>query len=294
MKVVYAIMCHKITNPLLHTVKYLSSFKENIILIHIDKKSEIRDFLVLKKTNVHLIPNRLDVTWGTLSLTRATLEVMYFSLKFQYDFFFLLSGDDIPLKSHSKLIQLLSKFPDYNFLSFDNDATYKTIENRIKYNYPNIYFQRNTKPLTRKMKMVFFRLTRDVFYKNKSLENNQYRLPHLYKGTNWFGLKTDTVKYILDYIDVNQWFLELFNKSFASDEVVFHTIIKTNPEIKIFKHDDYPIPSLRYIDWRSGPEHPRVLQKEDVSKMESSNCFFARKISEHASQEFMEYFLKEI
>lgn len=293
MKVVYAIMCHKVTNPLLHTVKYLSSFEENIILIHIDRKSELKDFLALKKTNVHLIPNRLDVTWGTLSLTRATLELMYFSLKFQYDFFFLLSGDDIPLRSHSKLIELLSKFSDYNFLSFDKNMTYETIEGRVKYNYPNAHFQRNTK-LLKRMKMVFFRLTREVFYKNKSLKKNEHRLPHLYKGTNWFGLKADTIKYILDYIAVNQWFLEVFNKSFASDEVVFHTIIKTNPELKIFRHDDYPIPSLRYIDWHSGPEYPRILKKEDVSKMESSNCFFARKINEHASQEFMEYFLKEI
>lgn len=291
MKVVYAIICHKVTNPLLHTVKYLSSFEENIVLIHVDKKSELKDFLVLKDDNVHLIPNRLDVTWGTLSLTRATLELMSFSLHFQYDFFFLLSGDDIPLKSNSKIIELLSNFPDCNFISFDKNMTYKTIEGRVKYNYPNAYYQRNTK-LSRRVKMKFFRLTRDVFYKNKGLESNEYRLPHLYKGTNWFGLKVDTIKYILGYISANQWFLELFEKSFASDEIVFHTIIKTNPKLKIFRNDDYPIPSLRYIDW-SGPVAPKILKQEDMFKMEASKCFFARKISEDASSDFMEHFLKK-
>lgn len=292
MKVVYAIVCHKLTNPLIHTVKYLSSFEENIILIHVDKKSEIKDFLVLKNNNVHLIPNRIDVTWGALSLTRATLELMDFSLHFQYDFFFLLSGDDIPLKNNSELKELLNTFHDYNFISYAKEATVEHIENRIKYLHPDEFFQRDARLLTR-VKKKAFALTRDIFYKNKSFEENRHRLPPLYKGSNWFGLTADTIKYILDYISDNEWFLKVFDKSFASDETVFHTIIKTNPKLKIFEHTDYPRSCLRYIDWQSGPDYPKVLGEEDRLKIKASKCSFARKISEDASPEFMEYFLKK-
>lgn len=289
MNVVYAIVCHKITNPLLQTVQHLSSDKENIVLIHVDKKSDIKEFLSLEKTNVHLIPNRVEVTWGTLSLTRSILQLMEFSLNFQYDFFFLLSGDDIPLKNNTKLRKLLSNFPDNNFISFDKKATDEDNENRIKYSHPDWFFQRDSK-LT-KVKRRAFVLTRDIFYKNKSFEENRHRLPPLYKGSNWFGLTADTIKYILGYITANGWFLKLFDKSFASDEVVFHTIIKTNPKLKIFEHIDYPSPSLRYIDWESGPEYPKNLGEEDKIKIETSPYFFARKIDADASLDFMNFFL---
>lgn len=292
MKVVYAIVCHRITNPLLHTVGYLSSFEDNIVLIHVDKKSDIKKFLFLEKSNVHLIPNRVDVTWGALSLTRSVLQLMEFSLNFQYDFFFLLYGDDIPLKSNSDLKNLLNSFSDYNFISFDKTATVEHIENRVKYLHPDEFFQRDAKLLTR-VKKKAFALTRDIFYKNKSFEESRHRLPPLYKGSNWFGLTADTIKYILDYISDNEWFLKVFDKSFAADETVFHTIIKTNPKLKIFEHTDYPISCLKYIDWQSGPDYPKALGEEDQLKIKASTCFFARKIDADASLYFMSSFLKE-
>lgn len=83
----------------------------------------------------------------------------------------------------------------------------------------------------------------------------------------------------------------MFYKSFAADEVIFHTIIMTNPDVKLFNQPDYPISSLRYIDWQSGPEYPRVLIEADKDNMAKSNCFFARKIHANASSEFMNFFL---
>ncbi|WP_352338420.1 beta-1,6-N-acetylglucosaminyltransferase [Psychrobacter sp. 16-MNA-CIBAN-0192] len=292
MNVVYAITCHKITNPLIHTVNYLSSFDENTILIHVDKKSELEKFLVLKKSNVYLIPNRVEVAWGSKSQIESTLELMDFSLGFQYDFFFLLSGDDIPLKNNSELQHLLNKFSDYNFIDFDPKATYQDIEERIKYVYPDVFFQRDNKPLS-KVKRRLFRLTRDIFYKSENFKENRDILPPLYKGSNWIGLKSDTIKYILDYKNNNHWFLELFQTSFCGDEVFFHTIVKNNPKLKIFNHIDYPVPSLRYIDWESGPEYPKVLGEEDKANMEDSCCLFARKIKSDENEDFMKFFLKD-
>lgn len=290
MNIVFAITCHKITAPLLHTVQYLSSFEENVILIHVDKKADIEDFLILEKSNVFLIPNRVEVDWGSVSQIESMLELMRFSLKFQYDFFFLLSGDDIPLKTNSELRDFLSTFFDYNFIAFDKKMTYERVEGRVKYTHPSALFQRDSKLLNRLIRK-YFSLTKNVFFKNESFEQNKYRLPRLYKGTNWLGLKIDSIKYILDYVGENDWFLKLFDASLCADEVFFHTIIKTNPKIKIFDHPNYPIPSLRYVDW-SGPVAPKILGEEDISKMEGSGCFFARKIDANASPEFMTSFLR--
>ncbi|WP_296205452.1 beta-1,6-N-acetylglucosaminyltransferase [Psychrobacter sp. UBA3962] len=292
MKIIYAFTCHRMTNPLIHTVNYLSSFPENIILIHVDKKSNLKDFETLKNSNVYFIPNRIDITWGDETLMLATVELMRFACNFNYDYFFLLSGDDIPLKTDAELKSLLSNNSDYNFLYFDVNMTDDKIEQRVRYKHPDVFYKRDSKLIT-KIRKKIFHLTRDSFFKNKSLEENKHRLPKLYKGTNWFGLKASAIEYILTYINDNKWFVDLFKRSFAADEVIFHTIIKTNPEIKIFNHPDYPVPSLRYIDWRSGPEYPRVLTPDDALKMIASNCFFARKINANASSKFMNSFLNE-
>ena len=292
MKIVYAFTCHKMTNPLKHTVNYLSSFSENIILIHVDKKSNLEDFKILNNPNVHFISSRVNVRWGSISQIQSVLELMKASLTYSYDYFFLLSGEDIPLKTDKELKKLLSQYSNYNFLYFDEKMKDEVIEQRVKYIHPDIYYQRDKKLITKFQKKIF-RLTRNWLYINKHFVKNNYRLPKLYKGTNWLSIKKETVEYILKYIKDNNWFLEIFDKSFCCDEVIFHTIIKTNPDIKFFEHPDYPIPSLRYIDWKSGPDYPRVLTEADKDKMATSNCFFARKINANASSDFMNSFLIE-
>lgn len=292
MKVVYAITCHKMTNPLLHTVHHLSSFKDNIVLIHIDKKADIREFMVLESLNVYLIPNRFEITWGSASQIKSVLELMRFSLKFHYDFFFLLSGDDIPLKNNSELTKFLSTYSNYNFISFDKTATNEHMEDRVKYNHVNACFQREA-TLVSKINRKSFHLTKRFFYQNKNFRENLYRLPKLHKGSNWFGLKANTILYILEYTTENEWFVKIFDKSFCTDEIFFHTIIKTNTKLSIFEHPSYPNACLRYIDWQSGPEYPKMLREEDKAKMEASPYFFARKIDTNASLEFINFFLRE-
>lgn len=66
MEKTFCILAHKKTNSLEFTVKYLSSFKENNILIHLDKKSNIDEFYYLEKNNVHIIKHREDISWGDL------------------------------------------------------------------------------------------------------------------------------------------------------------------------------------------------------------------------------------
>ena len=290
-KVVYAITCHRVTNPLVHTVNYLASFEDNIVLIHVDGKSDLNDFLKLEKSNVYLIPDRVEVTWAHKSQIDSVIKLMEYSLKFEYDFFFMLSGDDIPLKTNEKLKQFLTEHYEYNFLDFDPSADDRHIYERVIYDYPSYYYDRNHNRQN-VIKKKLFEKTRDLFYKNKVFEANNYRMPKLYKGSNWFSLKKDTIEYILEYLKQNEWYLNVFEKSLASDEIIFHSIIMTNPNIKIFKKLEYPDIALRYIDWQSGPEYPRVLNDEDVDKMKNSPSFFARKIKPDATKEFMEQFLK--
>lgn len=290
MNKIFAITCHKLTQPLIHTVEYLSSFNENIILIHVDKKVNLSDFLILKGPNVHLIPNRIEVTWGHVSQIISVLELMKFSLEFDYQFFFLLSGDDIPIKTNEDLNIFLENHFKYNFIHYQDGINQIKAEDRVKYNYPKFFYLRK-RTFVVKAKKLFVYKTKKILYKNKKFSKKCYKIPKMYKGTNWFGLKKCTVQYIIKFLDVNIWYMDLFEKSFCGDEVFFHTIVKTNEDLILFDCPNYSNKALRYIDWHSGPEYPRILTESDRFKIKNSNYFFARKIDENASRDFMEYFL---
>lgn len=293
MNKIFAITCHKLTQPLIHTVTYFASFEENIVLIHVDKKTNIEDFLFLKGNNVHFIENRINILWGNVSQIISTIELMKYSLKYEYEYFFLLSGDDIPLKSNEELNNFLYKNSKYEFIHYqDGKTSYINPEDRVKYNYPLFFFLKK-KTLYIRLKKFFVYTFKDVFYKNKLFYDHKINIPKLYKGTNWFGLKKSTIIYILEYIYNNPWFLDLFEKSICGDEVFFHSIIKTNSEIIIFDNPNYGHKALRYIDWVSGPEFPKILNEEDISNMRKSNYFFARKVHEDAKDSFMKSFLKD-
>ena len=102
-----------------------------------------------------------------------------------------------------------------------------------------------------------------------------------------------TIKYILEYISDNPWFLDIFEKSICGDEVFFHTIIKTNSKVIVFDNPNYGHKALRYIDWTSGPEYPKILNEEDSVNMKKSNYLFARKVHEKSKDNFMKSFLTD-
>lgn len=291
MRKIFGILCHRVTEPLLHTVSYLSKFEENIILIHVDKKTDISLFGAIKSSNVILLEDRVKVYWGHISQIDATLKLLCQANKFEYDYFFLLSGDDIPLKTNDEINQILNQFDDYDFIDC-NDDTNIIPEDRVRFNYPNFFYTKEKKLLI-KIKKLFVYNTRKIFFRNKKFDNCLYPIPKMYKGAQWFTFKKSTVEFILNYIATNAWFYELFEHSICADEVFFHTVFKINQELKIFRNSRYLNSELRYIDWKSGPEYPKMLNVSDMVAMKSSNCLFARKLPPDADKGFMNSFLLE-
>ncbi len=52
--------------------------------------------------------------------------------------------------------------------------------------------------------------------------------------------------------------------------------------------------SLRYIDWETGPEFPKLLDNSDFKKLMNSNALFARKINPSLSLLEIEQFYNRI
>lgn len=286
MKIAYCIICHKNTNILREFIKVLSPY--NDIYLHVDKKSNIEDF---KEYNdkVFFVEDRQSVSWGNFSLTNLQLKFVKDLCNKGYDYICLNSGECLPLKSNNYIKEFFTKNKGKEFIGIEKDYDRKVLEEKIKFSYPNYYFKKNNNIFER----IIIKIQRksNLFPKNK-LYN---KLPKLYKGVNWFCITSDLSKYIVEYLEENSWYEEAFKKSFCSDEIFFQTIVMNskykdniyNYETEI--NDNFM--ALRYIDWKTGPEYPKVLDESDFSKIKKTDCIFGRKFSEQLDiKKYEEYF----
>lgn len=270
----FIMSAHRVTEPMKWCIEYLSSFKENTFIIHYDKKSNIDDVSHMKKENVRIIPNRVNVSWGDLSQAESTLIMMREFLTLDSEYCFFISGDDVPLVSNNDMNKILTENNGVDFIDYMYNEPDNTVPiYRSSYNFISSFFIKNPK-LSDVIKKKLFIVLKDFLYKNKSfLKNKEIMFPSgMYKGTNWFTLHRDSVSYIIKWADEND--LSILNGSLCIDEVLFHSILKPRYELTGKKNKS----SLRYIDWTTGPDYPRTLDDTDIAKIPQKSLFFARKI----------------
>lgn len=292
MKFIYGIICHRVTTALQVLIDELSKSPNSIILIHVDKKSDINQFKKeLNNKSIIYISDRVDVRWGSFTQIEATLNLLHEAKKYDFKYFSLLSGDDICVKPISQIEEFLSK-SNQEYIGHDKftDPTPR-LKNIYSFNF--LFKKSSSKSFTEKVLLKLI----SVSFKIGLFKNNFYQdLPKLYKGTNWFTLTYDSISYIDNYLDKNKNYINAFKKSFCGDEVFFHTIIYNSPfKEKINLNYDLspPMMALRYIDWKTGPDYPRTLDKSDFKRISSSNALFARKMSPDLTLKELNEFLDQ-
>lgn len=275
MNFIYGIMCHQLTNPLVYLVNELIKSPNSKILIHVDKKSDLDHIKksLPSSSQIEFLKERVDVHWGGYTQIEATLKLLNYASQFEYKYFSLLSGDDIPLMSIESIEKYLLS-SDQEYIGYELQADPK---NRIKYLYPDFFFIKEKSILEKiKCKLIIF------LHKLGLYTQNIEGLPKLYKGSLWFILSYQAVQYILDFIKTNKDYDLAFRKSLCADEVYFHTIIQNSYfQERIYHPEDEEQVSeggLRYIDWMSGPDYPKILDESDFDKMKQSGMLFARKV----------------
>lgn len=287
MRIAYCIITHKNTPILKECINILST--ENDVYIHVDKKINIKEFEEYKN-RAKFLTKRVDVRWGGYSQVEATLNLLEATNCKAYDYIFLLSGDCLPVKSNREIKEFLNKNNGKQFIA--HDIFYKKTDERVKYIYPNFYFNKD-KSIKDKVKIKIYNKFRFI-NKNKLYS----KLPVLYKGTQWFGITGELKEYIFEYIKNNGWYIDAFRNSFCSDEVFFHSIVfNSKYKESIYEPKDKSnicFQALRYIDWKSGPEYPKLLLEEDYDKIKKSECLFARKFDSKIDiEQYRKKFIQE-
>ena len=290
----YLIMAHSNLQYLKILIESLDD-QRNDIYVHIDKKADFDDFDILKKdiqySSVFFI-NQRDVKWAAFSGILCEMDLLkYATSKYQYDYYHLLSGSDLVIKTQNEIHQFFEQNKGYEFVAFDEQNIDNCYLERIKYYYllQDVY-GRNRKNI---FLLGLYAVDKILLSIQKLLKMDRIKAEKLIfqKGTNWFSITHNFALYV---IQQERWIHKIFKYSLSGDELFLQTILINS---KFREHLYQPEhlnenSNMRLIDWTRGK--PYIWRKEDYDILINSDMFYARKVDPNVDNEIMKMVYRNI
>lgn len=221
---------------------------------------------------VRWIPRR-RVYHGSYRQILATLDLFRHAAAAGYDRYVLISGQDLPLTSNRGISERFEAWRDVDCITFVSDPEWlaKTTERLGRYHPDRL---RGVRPDTL---WEGVRLRAQALWcavANRWLDLRRVgrpRIDGLAGGPNWMDLTHATVEAMLRHVAREPGLLRRFRWTRFGDEHFFHTLFNR------LERPVRTVPVSRYVDWHSGPEHPRLLRCADLERLGGSDALFARK-----------------
>lgn len=239
------------------------------VYIHVDKKQDTL-FHQLKEiyknnSNVFLVEDRVSVNWSGFSQVQATIKLFELveSTKRIYDYIHFISGQDLPLMSHAQMDDYIKgKGIDQQFVEVNDIDSYKWRLTQYSFFREN---PNNRKKLYR-LTDIALRLIQMPLVRRKNFKGFE-----LYKGSQWFSITYECMKYILSYIRENDY-CSKFAYTACPDEHFFQVLLMNSKyKDKILKYNS------RYIVFEGLNASPKTLGVEDMDYFMNGQYMFARK-----------------
>jgi hypothetical protein len=221
---------------------------------------------------------RVNVIWGEFSLVQAALNAIdtLIEKNVNFDFAFLLSGQDYPIKSQNQIVHILSENREKQYMEFIpfselNDLshwieTYHFWAGKHRFQYPH----QKTGNAISAIYNLFFSL-----FLPKNRKFPQGLTP--YKGSTWWTLTRDCVEFLHqhNHSPNGKKILNFFKNTFHPAESYIQTILMNSKYRDCIVNND-----LRFILWPQIDDgHPKILTITDFNDMVSSDRLFARKFN---------------
>ena len=244
----YLIMTHGNFPILEKQLRFLDSENADFF-IHVDADDfPFGQYLnAAKRSKVSFLP-RQKVYWGDLTQIECELRLLEASIGGRYDYYHLLSGTDVPVKSRKYIEEYFSDRRGINFIKFQSRRISAHHLARVKYYYPfqhtNIR-NRIGRTLLRELSLLPQRLVR---------VDRTKRTPDIVfqKGTNWFDITRELAEYVISRQDRIR---EIFRSTCCADEMFLQTLVVNSPfsdTLPEYAFDDGLRACCRYIDWERG------------------------------------------
>ena len=261
MRFAYLIMAHINHEQLLKLLKLLD-YSNNDIYLHIDKKSdcfnikEIRDSIKLASIHIY---KKYDVLWATMSQTECQVFLLNEAVKIYHDYYHLLSGQDLPIKSCEYIEKFFKKNNGVQFIHFDSPAMRHKESSRF-YHIGNGWLE-----------VLLVRIQRKVGFDR-----------NICTGANWYSI---THELAVDFCKNSRKALSAVRYTISSDECILQNFVKriSKNKYKMYREqsDGGYDTNMRLIDWdRGNGKSPYTWRSSDYEEIINSDRLFARKFDE--------------
>ena len=245
------------------------------LYLNVDAKSDMEPFRRLIP-DVRYVAARTAVYWGDYSQVETTLrglrEIM--AVPIIYDYVLFISGQDYPVIPPASMVARLGadRGTEYiPWIGLEGDDAYRRAMRR---RYEHYHFRLRNRTLG----AILDRLFRTVWPVRRRVP-----LPAMYKGSSWWMLTGDCVRYVLDFCEERPDVLRFFEHVKCADELFFQSVILNSLFAGRVLSENY-----RYTDWSAGQPNPKLLDTTDFERIVSSGKWFARKLDLNVSPQLFD------
>ena len=276
-------------------IRQLLQYPQSYVYIHIDAKSTNIAKEIVTDERVLILPEHYDIKWGDYTQILVNNYLMRYASGIRHhDYYSLHSGADLMIRSADDFARFLSQTNCYAFcdcVPLPSGWQYGGGLGRLALNWPTCFRKRlsSHSPL-RYLRSLYGKLYGAKIIKGKKLPK-KYKF---YGGADWFTISGDCANELLEFIDREPEFQELFIRSLSGAEIYYVTLFE-------MLKADRPIEDknlLRFIDWKPRGQKlsvgsPNTCTMSFLDEIEDSGCFFARKFNSEIDSEIIDYFLKK-
>lgn len=230
MTLAFLISAFKDPQQLLRLVKALPEGSE--CFVHVDRNIDISLFTnVIHLPYVHFIEKRVRVMWGSFTQVQFQMELIRAALAsgVQFDYLFMISGQDYPVWSNDRIISYLRTLEGRSLLQgmcivdSPHSTTVEYKQYRFLNNRPWKYGSWKSR-----FRVALRKLTSHILKKPLAFtaDGRQYRL---YKGADYFAVTLQLAAYVLQQYDECPQLRRYFSTSFAPSETFIHTVAFNSP-----------------------------------------------------------------
>lgn len=283
MKHAYLIMAHNEPEMLKRLLSRLDSCDSDFY-VHLDKKSsmvpeEITSSATRSKT---VFIERKPIFWGGYSQIDCEMRLLEQAVQGNYDYYHLLTGVDLPLKTNEEIDQFFQQNSGAEFISFDQAAN-ETRDFTARYDgYHFCLCYGGNNALLKSASLLINKILKKVLRVANRFVRRSRKYPDLVfmKGSSYFDITHPMASYVVAQKDL---IAKVFRHTVCCDEVFLHTVAYNSP----YK-DRINVSETRFIDWSKHKNSPEILTMEHYDQLMHTDALFARKFSSEHSAELIE------
>ncbi len=274
MKHAFLILAHNEFEVLKLLVSCLDDSR-NDIFIHFDKKVAVLPDIRTERAELTILEKRVDVRWGGFSMMEAEFALFEAATaRGSYQYYHLISGVDLPLKSQDYLHDFFDRYDGDEFIGFAWTQMPADFARKVHcwHLFPENFKSQNI--VKKALRAGFIRL-QEAFGAKRNREVD------FKKGSQWVSITDGMARYFLEH---KEWIRKIFRNTFSCDELVMQTLCWASP-FRERLHDTHSDSEgcMRTISWRPAPGSDEWILRDweaaDFEWLAASSALFARKFN---------------